>query len=133
MAFRKVTEEDREIIRQQIELEPFHKDQGFKPDQFFEKDTFSICFSDDKGDIAYMVVKKVAHCHIQWVRTEGEHPEIFKERIRERLTEELPWVMQLLKGNGYKACVYDTKNPGLAWFLRRFGFRTLKDWFINWL
>lgn len=133
MSVRKVVEEDRKEIEKQILLEPYHKDAGFSPDQFYEPDTVAMCFSDEEGDVAYMVIRKVAHCHIQWIRHEGEEIEHFKERIRKRLTEEMPGVMGILASSGYKACIYDTTNPSLAWFLRRFGFKNLKDTFVTWL
>lgn len=129
--FRKLTEEDRAEIARQIELEPYHKDQGFVPDQFYEPDTQGIVFYDEKGTVAYAVVKKIAHIHLQFVREEGEDSEERKERIRKAIAAELPWLFQLFEENGYKGVIGDTKNPGLLWFLRGFGFSPLKNSFIR--
>jgi len=129
--FRKLTEEDRAEIARQIELEHYHKSQGFVPDQFYEPDTQGIVLYHEKGPLAYAVVKKVAHVHLQFVREEGEDVEERKERLRKGIQSELPWLFKFFQDKGYKGVIGDTKNPALLWFLRKFGFRSLKDTFIR--
>jgi hypothetical protein len=121
--YRKLEEKDRDAITDAIQEDPFHCDNpNFTSDFFYDPNSQSLVFHDEEGDVCYLKVEKEARIHIQF-------KEVDKDRIRNLLNQHTDQMARALKSQGYKAMTFNSPNPALVWFMRKFGFRTAKDEF----
>lgn len=122
MKVRKLCEEDRPLLAEWIQANPFHRD--YSPDVFFTKATDGIVFEDDHGPIAMAAVVKV-------VRVLAEFPPGEKDRIREALPRAFALVATEARKGGFQEMAFETKSESLIRFCKKhLGFREAPDEFV---
>jgi hypothetical protein len=114
---RRAGDADWDAIAAEIAKDPWHKDvEGFDPAIFVGPHTRTMVFGDDQGPIAYVNIRNVALATIQFA-------DVGKDRLRKGIEEAFPQFAEGLKKAGALGIIYESKNPVLIWFLRKFGFR----------
>jgi hypothetical protein len=117
--YRKLTTEDYALLKAEILKDEVHgKDPAFTVEIFQNPDTRSVVFEDDRGPVFYANLCKEMRVTIQFC--DG----VEKVRIRRMFEKHIPEFVAAFKKAGYAAFVYETKSKALAWFLRKFGFRS---------
>jgi hypothetical protein len=117
--YRKLTEEDFELIKKAIEADPWHsKDPNFKPEIFRDgPNVQSLVFEDNQGPVMYATFRKEMRVYIQFCNVD-------KARIRSVFSEYIEIFAAVFKKMGYIAINFTANTKALAWFMRKFGFHT---------
>jgi hypothetical protein len=119
MYARNIEEKDREMLQKAIDADAFHgKEKGFTPGIFFEPGTKTVVYGDDEGDVLAVNVRK-----LDLVLLTVQFFGASKERTREVIKQGLPAFEQVLKKSGVDGIMFETKNPALAFFMKKLGFK----------
>jgi hypothetical protein len=119
--YRKFTEQDIPLLKAEIEKDPEHslvkENQTFLPEIMMNSKNVSLVFEDSQGVVFYTCFRRELLIDIQFCSVD-------KERIRQCFKEYIPIFAENFKKAGYVTISFTTKNRVLAFFLRRFGFKT---------
>jgi hypothetical protein len=114
--YRKLTEQDLEHLKSEISKDPTHCAIPNFYEEFIDPRGVSLVFEDNDGSVMYVTFRREIRATIQFC-------DVDKQRIRNIFQIHLEEFAINFKKVGYIAMNYVTANLGLAWFLRKFGFK----------
>lgn len=124
------TPQDIQQVKEWIAADPWHRDDPLN--QFPERmitgnGLLSFCIQDDEGPVCYVKLTEdggLVRCAIQF----GPESEISRKRVSKALTEAgVPAMKIFAKEAGYTGLIFESVNPELIAFAKKFGFNAVGD------
>lgn len=122
MKARKLREEDRALLAEWMQADPFHR--GYSPQLFFEDGMESMIFEDEQGPILFVALSKAVRAFVQFAPGE-------RERSREALPKAFAFVASEARKGKFHEIIFESKSlPVIRFCKKRLGFRESPNEFV---
>lgn len=127
--------EDVEQIREWVAVDPWHKDDPLcqSPESMITGNgLLSFCVQDDEGPVCYVKLTQDGLLRVRISIQFGPESEVSRKRVSIGLAQRgVPAMKLYAKKFGYRSLVFESKNPELIAFSKRFGFEAVgNDQFV---